>query len=314
MGSRIVVALGGNALQRQGGASATEQQAEAALTARRLLPLIKQGHQIVIVHGNGPQVGAILLHQEAVNTVDVPSMSLNTCVAMSQGMIGYWLQQAFYNELKSEGIDKKVSTLVTQVLVDREDPAFANPSKPIGPFYKDEAEAYKIGHERNFVVKSDADRGWRRVVASPSPKVIIEKDSIEQLIVQNHLVIAVGGGGVPVIEKDNKLSDVEAVIDKDMSASVLADSIDAELLLILTPIDSVKINFGKTNEESLHQISCEDLQKYIDQNEFAPGSMLPKILASVDFVNKKRGYRKAIIASLDGVGDAINNQSGTEIY
>ncbi len=311
--SRVVIALGGNALQRQGGASAAAQQAEAAATARQLVPLIKQGHQIVIVHGNGPQVGDILLHEEAFSSDEVPTMPLDSCDAMSQGMIGYWLQQAIDNEMRADGIRLQVVTVVTQVVVNADDPAFSDPSKPVGPFYRDEAEARAAAEKRHFAVKPDANRGWRRVVPSPKPQTIVEKDTIEQLLNNGCLVIAVGGGGVPVIDDGQKLTGVEAVIDKDASAAALADSINAEQLLILTSVDGVRIHFGSPNETELRETSVEELRGYIDQNQFAPGSMLPKVLASIGFVDKARGSRQAVIASLDGAEAAINGQGGTVI-
>jgi carbamate kinase len=312
--SRIVIALGGNALQKKGEASAEAQKKVAAETARQLVPLISQGHQIIIVHGNGPQVGDILLHQEALNTTEVPTLPLDSCGAMSQGSIGYWLQQALNNELRIEGIDTSVATIVTQTVVDANDPAFSNPLKPIGPFYSTETEARSAAESRGFVVKEDSGRGWRRVVPSPIPTEIIEKPIIEELINKGFLVIAAGGGGVPVIKTEQGISGVEAVIDKDMSASVLADMVGAETLLILTSVDAVKINFGKPDEKSLGNITSEEIRHYRDMNEFASGSMLPKINASLAFVEKKRGSRKAIITSLETAHAAIDGEVGTVIY
>lgn len=311
--SRIVIALGGNALQKKGEASAADQQRIAAETARQLVPLIAAGHQIVIVHGNGPQVGDILLHEEAINTTEVPTLPLDSCVAMTQGSIGYWLQQAITNELRVEGVTRSVATVVTQAVVDINDPALSNPSKPIGPFYATESEARAAAELRGFVVKEDAGRGWRRVVPSPIPKSIVEKPIIEALTDNGFVVIAAGGGGVPVIETDQGLRGVEAVIDKDMSAAVLADMVNAELLLILTSVDAVTIHFRTPQEKPIGQISCEDMQKYCDAGKFAPGSMLPKVIASIDFVKKQRGNRKAIIASLETVQSAIDGTTGTTI-
>ena len=311
--SRIVIALGGNALQIKGEASAADQQRVAAETARRLVPLIAQGHQIVIVHGNGPQVGDILLHEEAIDTAEVPTLPLDSCVAMTQGSIGYWLQQAIDNELRLQNVMRSVATVVTQTLVDINDPAFADPSKPIGPFYATELEARAAAKSRGFAVKEDAGRGWRRVVSSPIPKSIVESSVVEALIKDSFVVIAAGGGGVPVIETEQGLRGIEAVIDKDMSAAVLADIINAEQLLILTSVDAVTIHFRTPEEEPLHNISCEDMQKYCDAGEFAAGSMLPKVLASLDFVEKQRGGRKAIIASLETVQAALDGKSGTVI-
>ncbi len=313
MASRIVVALGGNALQKKGEAAATDQQNEAVQTARQLVPLIAQGHQIVIVHGNGPQVGDILLHEEAINTSENPTMPLDSCGAMSQGSIGYWLQQAIGNEMKIENINIPIATVVTQTVVDSNDPAFQNPSKPIGPFYNSESEARLAAEERKFVVREDSGRGWRRVVASPMPKSIVEKPVIEELINKGYLVIAAGGGGVPVIETEGGLKGVEAVIDKDMSAAVMADMIDAEMLVILTSVDAVTIHFGKPDETALHRVTVEEMQHYCDIEEFGKGSMMPKVLASIDFISKKRGRRKTIIGSLDKMQQTIDGETGTII-
>lgn len=311
--SKIVIALGGNALQKKGEASAESQVKVAAQTARQLVPLIAEGHQIVIVHGNGPQVGDILLHEEAFNTPEAPTLPLDSCVAMSQGSIGYWLQQGIGNELHANGSPMSVASIVTQVLVDKNDSAFQNPSKPIGPFYETEQEAREAASVRNFTIKEDSGRGWRRVVPSPLPKSIIEKPIIETLIRDGYIVIAAGGGGVPVLATEQGLRGVAAVIDKDMSASVLADSIDAEVLLILTSVDTAKIRFGQPDEQSLREVSCEQMRQYCEAGEFASGSMLPKVLASLAFVEKGRGHRKAIIASLDTVQVAMDGTSGTII-
>jgi len=311
--SRIVIALGGNALQEKGEASAEAQQRRSAETARQLVPLIKQGHQIVIIHGNGPQVGDILLHEEAIDTAEVPSLPLDSCVAMSQGSIGYWLQQAIDNELHKHRITTPVASIVTQVVVNVDDPAFANPSKPIGPFYESETIARSAATHRGFIVKEDAGRGWRRVVPSPIPRSIVEKPIINSLIDNGYIVIAGGGGGVPVIRTGSGLHGVEAVIDKDMSAAVLADMVDAEQLLILTSIDSVKIGFGTSNERSLLNVNCDEMRRYCKAGEFAGGSMLPKVLAALAFVEKSHGKRKAIIASLDNVKSAMVGKSGTII-
>jgi carbamate kinase len=313
MASRIVIALGGNALQKKGEASAVDQQNEAVITAHQLVPLIAQGHQIVIVHGNGPQVGDILLHEEAINTPEDPTMPLDTCGAMSQGSIGYWLQQAIGNELKKQNINMPIATVVTQTVVDLSDSAFQNPSKPIGPFYEDEYRARAAAEVRKFVVREDSGRGWRRVVPSPMPISIVEKPVIEELINKGYLVIAAGGGGIPVIETSDGFKGVEAVIDKDMSAAVMADMIDAEMLLILTSVDAVTIHFGKPDETALHRVTVEEMQHYCDIKEFGAGSMMPKVLASINFVTKKRGRRKTIIGSLDKVQQSIDGETGTII-
>ncbi len=310
---RMVIALGGNALQQKGEASAESQTHIARETAQQLVPLIAEGHQIVIVHGNGPQVGDILLHEEAFNTEEAPTLPLDSCDAMSQGSIGYWLQQGIGNELRATHSSLSVASVVTQVLVDAADPAFQNPSKPIGPFYETEVEARAAAEARHFAIKEDSGRGWRRVVPSPLPKAIIEKPVITSLINDGFIVIAAGGGGVPVLETEQGLRGVAAVIDKDMSAAVLADSIEAEVLLILTSVDAAKIRFGTPDEQTLHEVSCEQMRQYCDAGEFASGSMLPKVLASLAYVEKGRGHRKAIIASLDTVQSAMEGTSGTII-
>jgi len=309
---RIVIALGGNALQKKGEASAKDQQKIASETAKALVPIIKAGHQIVIVHGNGPQVGNILIHEEAVNTAEVPTLPLDSCVAMSQGSIGYWLQQALTDELRKDGLNNTVVTVVTQMLVDKNDEAFKDPSKPIGPYYKTEADAQNEAKFRGFVVKEDSGRGWRRVVPSPKPLDIIEKDVIKNLVDDNFVVIAAGGGGVPVImTSENGLQGIEAVIDKDYSAAVVADLIEADSLIILTAIDSVVLNYGTPQQQAINHATVAEMKEYIRQGHFPAGSMLPKVKAATQFVNKPG--RKAIIASLESAADAIDGTVGTTI-
>lgn len=280
----IVVALGGNALQKQGEASSVAQQRVADETVRQLLPLITAGHRVAIVHGNGPQVGNIVLHEEAINTTETPSLPLEDSGAMSQGLIGFWLQQAFHDAFKSKGInDKYAVSVVTQTVVDSSDPAFLNPTKPIGPFYTEE-EARKVEVERNYVVKEDAGRGWRRVVPSPKPQEIVESSVIRAMVSAGIVVVSTGGGGIPVLRaQDGTLHGVEAVIDKDFGAAKLADLLKADTLLILTAVDAAKINFNQPNEQSLREVSIEEMKKHIADNQFAAGSMLPKIQASLDF-------------------------------
>jgi carbamate kinase len=309
---RIVIALGGNALQKKGEASAKDQQKIASETAKALVPIIKAGHQIVIVHGNGPQVGNILIHEEAVNTAEVPTLPLDSCVAMSQGSIGYWLQQALTDELRKDGLNNTVVTVVTQMLVDKNDEAFKDPSKPIGPYYKTEADAQNEAKSRGFVVKEDSGRGWRRVVPSPKPLDIIEKDVIKNLVDDNFVVIAAGGGGVPVImTSENGLQGIEAVIDKDYSAAVVADLIEADSLIILTAIDSVVLNYGTPQQQAINHATVAEMEEYIRQGHFPAGSMLPKVKAATQFANKPG--RKAIIASLESAADAIDGTVGTTI-
>ena len=309
----IVVALGGNALQKQGEASSEAQRRVAAETVRQLLPLVQAGHQVAIVHGNGPQVGNIVLHEEAINTDDVPSLPLDDCGAMSQGLIGFWLQQAFGDAFTESGMsDHYAVSLVTQTVVDADDPAFENPTKPIGPFYSEE-QARAVETERGYTVKEDAGRGWRRVVPSPKPQQIVEAPVIKALVDAGVLVISTGGGGVPVLlSDDGKLAGVEAVIDKDFGAATLADLLGADTLLILTSVDAAKINFGTPEEQSLGEISAEELQKYIDDGQFAAGSMLPKTQAALSFLAGSSG-RTAIITSLEKTTEAINATAGTRI-
>lgn len=309
----IVVALGGNALQKQGEASSVAQQRVADETVCQLLPLITAGHRVAIVHGNGPQVGNIVLHEEAINTTETPSLPLEDSGAMSQGLIGFWLQQAFHDAFKLKGINGKYAvSVVTQTVVDSSDPAFLNPTKPIGPFYTEE-EARKVEAERNYVVKEDAGRGWRRVVPSPKPQEIVESSVIRAMVSAGIVVVSTGGGGIPVLRaQDGTLHGVEAVIDKDFGAAKLADLLKADTLLILTAVDAAKINFNQPNEQSLREVSIEEMKKHIADNQFAAGSMLPKIQASLDFLESGKD-RTAIITSLEKTSEAIDGQAGTII-
>lgn len=309
----IVVALGGNALQRQGEASSQAQQRVADETIAQLLPLIQAGHRVAIVHGNGPQVGNIVLHEEAINTEAVPSLPLEDSGAMSQGLIGFWLQQAIHDALATRGVhDKYAASIVTQTVVDQADPAFQNPTKPIGPFYSEE-EAKKVQAERGYTVREDSGRGWRRVVPSPKPQEIVEAPVIKALVDAGVLVVSTGGGGIPVLrDASGQLSGVAAVIDKDFGAAKLADMLEADTLLILTSVDAAKINFGQPTEQSLGEVSVEELQRHIDAGQFAAGSMLPKTQAALSFVAGASG-RTAIITSLEKTADAINGIAGTRI-
>ena len=309
--TRIVVALGGNALSLDGKATATAQQQVANQTAGLLARLVQAGHELAVVHGNGPQIGNIILHEEAINTEKTPTMPVDTCGAMSQGQIGYWLQNAFFNNFQALGINKPVAAMVTQVLVDPNDPAFSNPTKPIGPFYSEE-EAKKLATERGFTVKEDAGRGWRKVVPSPAPIDIVESDLVKMALDNQAILIAAGGGGIPVYYKDDKLVGLEAVIDKDFAAAKLAEIIDADVLLILTAVDTIKINYGQPDEQSISQMTLDQARQYIAEGQFAPGSMLPKVEASIKFVSTGGG-RQAIITTPEGALDAINGLTGTKI-
>lgn len=312
MARTIVVALGGNALQRQGEASSAQQQQVADETVRQLLPLIQAGHNVAIVHGNGPQVGNIVLHEEAINTADVPSLPLEDCGAMSQGLIGFWLQQALHDAFVSNDINRSAVSMITQTIVDSSDPAFQNPTKPIGPFYSEE-EAKTVASERGYTVKEDAGRGWRRVVPSPKPQTIVEADVIKSLVSAGVTVVSTGGGGIPVLQDEaGQLKGVAAVIDKDFGAAKLADLLEADTLLILTSVDAAKINFGKPDEQPLEEVSMAELQKHIDDGQFAAGSMLPKTQAALSFLTGGIG-RTAIITSLEKTAEAIAGTAGTRI-
>lgn len=312
MTKKIVVALGGNALIRNGDSTAEAQQRVADATARQLVPLILAGNQLVVVHGNGPQVGNIVLQQEAAEDEQVPSLPLDTCVAMSQGSIGYWLQQAFLDELRKFNSKTKVATVITQVLVDQNDEAFNSPSKTIGPFYKNENDIKKEASIKGFKYVEDAGRGYRRVVPSPAPIEIIETEIINGIVSSGNVVIAAGGGGVPVIMTESEgLKGVEAVIDKDLSAATLADKMNADVLVILTAVDNISINYKTAHEKALDKVSPKELDKYIEQNQFAPGSMLPKVEACINFVNKKD--RTAVVGSLEKAKQVVELRSGTII-
>jgi carbamate kinase len=303
--SRYVISLGGNALGNN-----AEQQKELLINvAKPIVDLIKRGHEVVIVHGNGPQVGMInLAFHEAPST---PEMPLPECGAMSQGYIGFHIQNALQNALKQIGIDKKVATIVTQVEVDQNDPLFQNPSKPVGAFYTKE-QSDQIIASKGYVMKEDSGRGYRRVVASPLPVDVIEKDMIKTLIANHHVVICAGGGGIPVIRKDGHLEGVAAVIDKDYASAKVAELIDADMLVILTAVDYVYINYRKPSEERLEHVSIQRLHELMNEGHFAKGSMYPKVQACLNFVTSKQG-KTAIISSLERAIDAFELKAGTII-
>lgn len=306
--AKVVVALGGNAL----GKSPEEQLKLVKNTASSLIGLIAAGNQVVISHGNGPQVGAINLGMNfAAEHGKTAAFPFPECGAMSQGYIGYHLQQSLENELHRRWMNKSVATIVTQIAVDPNDPAFENPSKPVGDFYTKE-QADEIAKEKGYTFKEDAGRGYRQVVPSPLPMKIMELDSIKTLINADKLVIAGGGGGVPVIITDKGLEGVPAVIDKDRSSALLADKIDADKLIILTAVDHVYINYGKPDEKALKTLNVAEAQKYMKEGQFAAGSMLPKIEACLSFV-EGHPEREALITSLDGLDDALAGKVGTVI-
>ena len=306
--AKVVVALGGNAL----GKSPEEQLKLVKNTASSLIGLIDAGNQVVISHGNGPQVGAINLGMNfAAENGKTAAFPFPECGAMSQGYIGYHLQQSLQNELHKRWMNKNVATIVTQIAVDPQDPAFDNPSKPVGDFYTKE-QAEQIEKEKGYTFKEDAGRGYRQVVPSPLPKKIMELNSINTLIESGDLVIAGGGGGVPVIMTDDGLQGVPAVIDKDRSSALLADQISADKLINLTAVDYVYVNYGKPDEKALKTLTIDEAHKYMDEKQFAAGSMLPKIEACLSFV-EGHPEREAIITSLNGLDDALAGKVGTVI-
>ena len=303
--SRYVVSLGGNAL----GNNAEEQKVLVSNVAKYIVKLMKDGHEVVIVHGNGPQVG--MINNAFTDAKSVPDMPFPECGAMSQGYIGFHLQNALQNELKSQGVKRNVATVVTQVIVDKNDPLFQNPSKPVGGFMSKE-EAEKVAKEKGWTVKEDAGRGYRRVVPSPLPVDIEEKEIISQLVKSGSVVICAGGGGIPVIKEKNKLEGVAAVIDKDYASALVAELVDADYLVILTAIDNVCINYKQPDEIKLKNVSLEEIKKYLSGDYFAKGSMYPKVNACVKFLSRCKG-KTAIIAALENAALAFEEKSGTII-
>ena len=312
MGKKIVIALGGNAL----GKNLPEQMVAVKHTAKAIVDLIEEGNEVVVVHGNGPQVGMI---QEAMtqltrsNPEKYIPCPLSVCVAMSQGYIGYDLQNALREEMLDRGIDRGAATVLTQVEVDENDPAFEHPTKPIGAFMTEE-EAQQLVHDRGYNVVEDAGRGWRRVVASPKPQNIVEIDTIRSLVQTNHVVIACGGGGIPVYTtQGHHLKGAAAVIDKDFAAARLAEQLDADALIILTAVEKVALHFGKPNQQWLDELTPETASKYIKDGEFAPGSMLPKVQAALQFAQSGEG-RTSLITLLDKASEGIQSKTGTVVH
>lgn len=302
---RYVVSLGGNAL----GNNAEEQKLLVSNVAKYIVKLMKDGHEVVIVHGNGPQVGMI---NNAFNEAkSVPDMPFPECGAMSQGYIGFHLQNALQNELKAQGVKRNVATIVTQVLVDKNDPLFQNPTKPVGSFMSKE-EAEKVAKEKGYTVKEDAGRGYRRVVPSPLPIDIEEKEVITTLVKNGDVVICAGGGGIPVIKEGQKLIGVAAVIDKDYASALVAELVKADYLVILTAIDNVCINYKQPNEKKLGKVSLNEMKEYLKGDYFAKGSMYPKVNACVKFLERCPG-KKSVIAALENAALAFEEKSGTLI-
>jgi len=307
--AKIVVAVGGNAL----GNNPEEQKEIVKITAKNLVDIIEAKHNLIVVHGNGPQVGMINQAFSIANANDInsPIVDFPECGSMSQGYIGYHLQNAIINELKNRKLNNDVSTIITQTIVDKNDQAFKNPTKPIGMFYS-KVEADKLINEKQWQMKDDSGRGWRRVIASPKPTDIVEKNIISLLMKENVTVIAAGGGGIPVYQENNNYYGVAAVIDKDFAAAKIAEIINADKLIILTAVDKVMINYGKTNQMALDKINSAEIREYINDNQFGEGSMLPKIQAAVSFINN--GGKESIIGSLKKSEKVIKGLSGTIIY
>ena len=311
MAEKIVVALGGNALQSGTGPATAEAQLEVAKqTCSYLAEISARGYEMGVVHGNGPQVGRILLASETAKDV-TPAMPFDVCGAMSQGYIGYHILQGLKYALAARGVEAPVATIVTQMVVSADDPGFVNPTKPIGPFYNEE-EAKALQEEKGWAVKEDAGRGWRRLVASPIPTKIVEIDAVRKLW-DTTVTVSCGGGGIPVIEKeDGSLEGVAAVIDKDFAAELLAEEVGADILMILTEVEKVSINYKKPNQEDLSHMTLAEAEQYVEEGHFAPGSMLPKVKAAMKFV-EAYPEKKAIITSLSKAVDALEGKTGTVI-
>jgi len=307
----IVIALGGNALLQRGQKGTVEEQYNnVKKTASKIAQLIERGYKVVLTHGNGPQVGATLLRHEAAKAI-VPPFPLDACGAETQGFIGYMIQQVLRNELKARGIDKFVVTIITRVIVDKHDSAFQNPTKPIGPFYSKE-EASRLKEQRpDLTVKEDAGRGYRRVVPSPDPKIIAERTAIRALIDAGFVVVACGGGGIPIIEDEAQAVGVEAVIDKDLAAQRLATLIGAHVLVILTDVEGAFLNYGTPKQEKITAITSGKLRNHLIEGQFKEGSMAPKVEAAIRFVES--GGERAVIADLGSLVEALEGSIGTQV-
>ncbi|MGK5507025.1 carbamate kinase [Brevibacillus formosus] len=310
----VIVAIGGNSLVKDSGRNTIQDQYEAVCeTAANIADMVQEGYNVVVTHGNGPQVGFALQRCEIANEVSgMPTIPLVNCVADTQGGIGYQIQQALTNEFAKRGINKKVASVITQVEVSKDDPNFENPTKPVGSFFTlEQAEEMRKEHP-DWVFIEDSGRGYRRVVPSPKPIDIVEKDAIKSLIEAGYVVVAVGGGGIPVVKTDENTYDgIDAVIDKDFATSLLAEQIDAQTLIITTGVPQVCINFGKPNQKALERITVEETKEYVREEHFAKGSMLPKIEASLSFLEKNGS--SVIITNPESLKDAITNKAGTHI-
>jgi len=309
----VVIALGGNAIKRADEEGTAEQQFHnIEITCRHILEIIKMNYRVVITHGNGPQVGNLLIQQEEVNKL-VPPQPLDVLGAMTQGQIGYMLQQTLINYLRRAELNIPVATVITQVLVNKDDPDFNDPSKPVGPFYTGQ-EAEKLVKDKGYIIKKVRPRSkaYRRVVPSPDPIDIVEKDVIRMLVDSGVIVIASGGGGIPVVDEGVHLRGVEAVIDKDLAGERLAEIVNADIFLVLTDVEKVKLNFGKSDEKDLDRLTITEAEKYLEEGHFLPGSMKPKVIACIRFL--KAGGEKAIITALDKAVEALEGKTGTHFY
>lgn len=308
----VVIAIGGNAILRRDGEGTAEEQFEMVdETCHQIVDMIQLGYKVVLTHGNGPQVGNILLQNDAGERKGIPAMPLDVCVSESQGQIGYILQQTLENQLRKRGKQTQVVSLVTQVLVHKRDKAFERPTKPIGPFYN-KKQADRLRRRLGWTVVEDAGRGYRRVVPSPMPQRVIERRAVKKLIRQGAVVISCGGGGVPVVLERNRLRGVEAVIDKDLASAVLAGNIDAQMLIILTDVEKVCIHYGKKNEAQVDVMTLEEAQRYLDQGHFPAGSMGPKVQAAITYLTKER-RGQVIITSTGALLKALEGKTGTRV-
>lgn len=310
MGEKVVIALGGNAILQPGETANYENQLNNVKKATDIIAqIVKNGHSVVVTHGNGPQVGNILRQNEEAKDV-VPALPLDVCSAESQGFIGYMMDQTLKNKLHELGVSNSVVSILTQTEVSKDDPDFEDPSKPIGVFYSEE-EAKKYADEKGWVVKEDAGRGWRRVVASPQPKTILGSEVIKSLTDANTIVIAAGGGGIPVVkDQDGKVKGIDAVIDKDRSGFKLAEEAKADVFMVLTDVENVFVNYGKPDQKALTDVSLDEMKQYVKEGQFSAGSMGPKVEAAMKFA--EMGGR-AIICSLDKADQAMEGKSGTQI-
>ncbi|UCG69885.1 MAG: carbamate kinase [Thermoplasmata archaeon] len=314
MGKMVVIAIGGNAILQPDESGSVEEQLEnIRITCGHIANMVQEGYDVVITHGNGPQVGNILLRNEIAEGI-APVMPMDVCVAESQGQIGYMIQQSLINELEKLGIEAKAISLITQVVVDAEDEAFENPTKPIGPYYP-EGEAERLAKEKGWTLMEDRVRqGYRRVVPSPEPQKILESETIERLLKGDEgkeVVIAAGGGGVPVVKTEHGYAGVEAVVDKDLASQVLATSIKADLMIMLTDVDFVAIDFGKPKQRELSKMSVAEAKAFLSQGHFPPGSMGPKIISAIRFLEK--GGEEVIITTPENLKKALDGEKGTKI-